>query len=216
MSERASESLAEALRAIQVELPDQQTQQLEAYCRLLWEWNTKLNLTRHTDFDRFASRDIVDSLALARPLKTGEEVLDIGSGGGVPGMVLAIVRPDLSISLSESIGKKSQALHAMVESLQLPVAVHACRAEAVLEEFRFDSIVARAVGSLDKMLNWFHPHWSSIGRLLAVKGPRWTAEVADVRQQRYTRQLVIECIERYAMPGLSAESVILEVRRKAG
>ena len=62
-----------------------QVAQIDRYCALLWDWNSKLNLTRHTDFDTFVSRDVVDSLELAKLLSANEEVLDVGSGGGVPG-----------------------------------------------------------------------------------------------------------------------------------
>ena len=78
--------------------------------QLLWEWNEKINLTRHTDYEKFVGRDLVDSLAFAEFLEQGEKVLDVGSGGGVPGVVLAIVRPDLKISLSDSVGKKAKVL----------------------------------------------------------------------------------------------------------
>ncbi|MGE0756246.1 MAG: 16S rRNA (guanine(527)-N(7))-methyltransferase RsmG [Pirellulaceae bacterium] len=207
-------SLTEALAAHQLELPGPQVEQLFRYCELLWQWNEKLNLTRHTDFEKFVARDVIDSLALTRLMQPGEEVLDVGSGGGVPGILLAILRPDLSVSLSESIGKKAQALVAILEGLGLPVAVHACRAEEVVDQFRFDSLVARAVGPLDKMLVWFQPHWLSIGRLLAVKGPRWTEELAEVQRHRYFKRLDVRCVAEYPMPGTSSQSVILEIRSK--
>src|ERR671919_480947 len=89
-----SDTLAAALARHDITLPAEQAALLDRYCRLLWEWNEKLNLTRHTDYEKFVSRDLADSLELAKHLKPGEEVLDVGSGGGVPGIVLAIVRPD--------------------------------------------------------------------------------------------------------------------------
>jgi 16S rRNA (guanine527-N7)-methyltransferase len=213
-SQGSTDSLAEALRQQGIELPAGQIEQLDAYCRLLWDWNLKLNLTRHVDYQRFVSRDVVDTLALARLLEPREEVLDVGSGGGVPGIPLAIVRPDLTVSLSESVGKKAQALHAIVASLGLPISVHHCRAEEVLDQFRFDTLVARAVGPLIKILRWVQPYWSSFQRILAVKGPRWQEEAAEVARQRAMRQLTVRSVLQYAMPGTESESVILEIRRK--
>ena len=83
--------------------PAEHLPQLEAYCGALWEWNTKINLTRHTDFDLFARRDLLDTVRLANHIEQGEEVLDIGTGGGVPGLVLAIIRPDLTVSVLDDL-----------------------------------------------------------------------------------------------------------------
>ena len=141
-------------------------------------------------------------------------MLDIGSGGGVPGILLAILRPDLQVSLSESVGKKAAALRHMIETLDLPVAVHGCRGEELLEDFRFDSVVARAVGPLDKVLSWFPQRvWTSLGRILAIKGPRWPAEKNEAARRGLLRGLELECVARYPMSGSDAESVILEIRR---
>ena len=79
----SAEKLADAIVRHQIELPGEQIALLERYCELLWQWNEKINLTRHTDYERFVARDLVDSLAFAEFLKPGEKVLDVGSGGGV-------------------------------------------------------------------------------------------------------------------------------------
>ena len=207
-----TETLPEALVRHRIELPTNEVEQLAAYCRELWDWNSRLNLTRHTDYEKFVSRDLRDSLELSALLQSNEEVLDLGSGGGVPGIVLAILRPDLEISLSESVGKKAAALSAMVESLELSVAVHHCRAEELFEEFRFDSVVARAVGPLDKMLSWLEKSWLSFNRLLAIKGPRWLEEEKEAAQR--LRGLDLQVKRTYPMSGTDSESVILEIRKK--
>ncbi|HEX4150176.1 MAG TPA: 16S rRNA (guanine(527)-N(7))-methyltransferase RsmG, partial [Pirellulales bacterium] len=178
-----SPTLAAALELRQISLPAEQVERLEEYARLLWEWNDKLNLTRHTDFDLFASRDVADCLALAGPLGEGERVLDVGSGGGVPGVVLAIVRPDLHVTLCESTAKKARALEDIVKRLRLPAEVRPGRAEELLVDNYFDTLTARAVASLAKMLTWFAPHWGSFGRLLAIKGPAWVDERHEARQK---------------------------------
>jgi len=78
-------SLQAALDEQALSLPPEQVERLDQYCRLLWEWNSRLNLTRHTDYRKFVARDLIDSLAFAEFLSTGERVLDVGTGGGVPG-----------------------------------------------------------------------------------------------------------------------------------
>src|SRR3954452_15287330 len=118
MSEESSttdDTLTAALARHGIDLPPQQVKLLDKYCRLLWDWNTKLNLTRHTDYEKFVGRDIVDSLQLAAHLRQEDEILDVGTGGGVPGVVLAIVRPDLKVSLCDSVGKKVRAVESMLK-----------------------------------------------------------------------------------------------------
>lgn len=206
-----ADTLADALERFQLVVPQERVPMLDRYCRLLWEWNNKLNLTRHTTFEKFVSRDVCDSQQLAALLEPGEHVLDVGSGGGVPGMVLAILRPDLEVSLSECIGKKARALDAMIGELGLEVPVYPCRAEEVLLDMRFDAVVARAVGPLAKMLKWFEPHWDSMGRLLVVKGPKWVEERGEARHLGLMKKLNLRRAARYPLFGTDSKSVILKI-----
>ena len=206
--------LSEAVADLEIQLEQNQLDQLDRYCRLLWDWNERINLTRHTDYETFVRRDLVDSMQLGDLLHENETVLDVGTGGGVPGVILAILRPDLTVSLSESVIKKARAIEQIVQELELPVTVFAQRAEAVLDDFRFDVLVARAVGSLRKMLYWFQPHWDSIGRLLTVKGPKWVDERSEARHRGLLRGMELRCATRYPMPGTTSESVVLKIWRK--
>lgn len=192
-------------------LDDAVAAQLNRYCDLLWDWNTKLNLTRHTDFEKFVGRDLIDSLQLAELIEPGERVLDLGSGGGVPGIVLAVLRPDIEVSLCESVAKKATALQAMCRDLQLDIPVFPSRVEEVLAEHRFDVVTARAVGSLAKMLRWLEPHWGSFQRLLAFKGPRWVAERGEARHLGLFARLQLRQAAQYEMPGTGSKSVILKI-----
>jgi 16S rRNA (guanine527-N7)-methyltransferase len=192
-------------------LPRSQLLQLDRFRALLWDWNTKINLTRHIDLATFVSRDVVDSVQLAGLLAQGEEVLDVGSGGGVPGVLLAILREDLEVTLCDSVGKKARALQSMVAELELPVGVHHERGERVLDDLRFDSVVARAIGPLWKICTWFAPHWPSMGRLLLVKGPRWVEERKEARARGLLRQLDLRRVATFPLAGTSSESVILQL-----
>ena len=164
---------------------------LERYCELLWDWNTKINLTRHTDYEKFVARDLVDSLAFAQFLEPKEKVLDVGTGGGVPGVVLAIVRDDLRISLCESVGKKARVVADIVERLGLQTPVLHARAEDVLAHQRFNTLVIRAVARLKKLLEWFRPHWKSFDRLLVLKGPSWVEERGEARHYGLLHDLAL-------------------------
>jgi 16S rRNA (guanine527-N7)-methyltransferase len=210
-----SDTLQMAMARFDLELPEAQIGQLERYCRLLWEWNDRLNLTRHTTWDKFVARDLIDSLQLSQLLPAGQEVLDVGTGGGVPGIVLAILRDDLDISLCESVQKKARVVEQFVRQLELPCAVHAERAEKLLDDFRYDVLVARAVGPLWKMCKWFQHHWQDFGCLLAVKGPGWVDERAAARERGLLQEVRLRKVAAYPMPGTSSESVILRLEAAA-
>ncbi len=194
-----------------IQLPDEQVVMLDRYCRLLWSWNAKLNLTRHTDCERFVGRDLVDSLAFAEFLRPGERILDVGTGGGVPGVVLAVVRPDLSVSLCESVGKRARAVSDIVEKLGLDVPMFQRRIEGLLGQWTGDTLVVRAVARLEKMLTWLKPHWDSFNRLLIVKGPAWVEERGEARHKGLMRDLALRKLTTYPMPGTDSESVLLQI-----
>jgi 16S rRNA (guanine527-N7)-methyltransferase len=204
-------SLEQALSHYGISLPDAQVEQLDRYCRLLWDWNDRLNLTRHTTWDKFVTRDLVDSMQLSQLLQPGQQLLDVGTGGGVPGIVLAILRDDVDVSLCESVQKKARVVQEIARQLDLPCAVHAERAEKLLEDLRYDVLVARAVGPLWKMCKWFHNHWHEFGYLLAVKGPGWIDERAAARERGLLQHVQLRRVASYPMPGTDSESVILRL-----
>ena len=205
------ENLAAAIAEGRLELPPAQVALLEKYCKLLWEWNTRINLTRHTDYRRFVARDLIDSMALAEFLEPGEKILDVGTGGGVPGVVLAVVRPDLAVWLSESVGKKARAVDQIVKRLGLDVPVCDRRAEDVLGKQEFNTLVIRAVGRLKKLLDWFSPHCDSFDRMLIVKGPTWIDERREARRSGLLEQLALRKLSTYPIPGTNVESVLLQI-----
>jgi 16S rRNA (guanine527-N7)-methyltransferase len=204
-------SLAEAAELFEISLDEEILRGVDRYVKLLWEWNEKINLTRHSDYSKFVARDLLDCVQLASLLRDGEEVLDVGSGGGVPGIVLKIIRPDLQISICDSVGKKAKVLKDMVKALGLQVAAYDQRAESLLEDLRFDVVTARAVGPMVKMLKWFQPHWVSIGRLLLVKGPKWLDERGEARHYGMLNGLECRKAVEYPMPGSYSNSVIIKI-----
>jgi 16S rRNA (guanine527-N7)-methyltransferase len=212
-SELPAESLATMLAAEGIEFEPEQAELLDRYRALLWAWNEKINLTRHTTLEKFVSRDVIDSWQLTKLLEPGQRVLDVGTGGGVPGVVMAILRPDLKISLCESTVKKARAVEEMVGELGLHSKVFACRAEEVLEMSTFDSVVARAVAALPKVLTWLRPHWDAIDQLLLIKGPSWTEERAEARHAGLLHGLELRKAATYLTPRTNAESVILKIWR---
>lgn len=212
-NEYPGDTLAAALDRHGITLEAEQIEQLDRYARQLWDWNSRINLTRHTDYERFVSRDLRDVQALADLLETGEHVLDMGSGGGVPGIPLAIVRPDITVALCDSVAKKARVVGEIVIALGLEIPVHNLRAEQVVEEHDVDTIVARAVGPLEKILRWVGPHWDRFNRLLLIKGPSWTEERQAARERGLLRGLELRRKVSYPLAGTESEGVVLEVRR---
>ncbi len=207
---------AEAAR-IGIIVPPDAAARLAAYAASLWAWNERLNLTRHTDVGRFVSRDVGDSAALLAHLAHGERVLDVGTGGGVPGVILAILRPDLRVELSDSVAKKARAVAEIVREAGLTIPVHAAAAQELVASrpagaARFDTLVARAVAPLSKLLSWFEPRADSFGRLLVIKGPRWEEELAEARANRLGKKVSIRRIASWPLVGTASESVLLEIR----
>lgn len=210
-SPNQSSVLNDSLQAAEIELKPAIVEQLDRYRTALWSWNEQINLTRHTTLEKFVGRDVMDSLQLAELLQQGERVLDIGTGGGVPGLVLAICRPDLRVSVCESTQKKARVVQAIVQELGIPVQVYACRAEEVLELQTFDTLTARGVAALAKILTWVAPYWEAFDRLLLIKGQRWVEERGEARHRGLLKTLQLRKAVSYRSTETQAESVILSV-----
>jgi len=208
------DTLSSALARHQIELEAEQIEQLDRYAQVLWQWNERLNLTRHTDYEKFVTRDVVDSMWLERFIDAGERVLDVGTGGGVPGVILSIVRPDLEVELCDSVAKKALAVQQIVTESGLRLPVHHRRAEDLVFIGGYNTLVVRAVAPLTKLLTWFSELWSHFDRLLLVKGPAWVEERAEARERGQMRLLRLSKLAEYPLPGTESASVILEVRPK--
>ncbi len=201
-----------ALQAHSIELAPEVAERMEAFAKAMWRWNEQLNLTRHTTWDLFVSRDLRDCVQLAPLLQPGEEVLDLGSGNGVPGIPLSILRPDINVALAESVKKRANVLGEIIDELGLPVTVYGARGEDLLQDFRFSTIVARAVGSISKFCRWVEPHWASIDRLLLIKGPKWVEERGEARHHGLLKNLQLRRVVHYPLgDDADSEGVILQI-----
>ena len=143
-------------------------------------------------------------------------MLDWGSGNGIPGIPLSILRPDIEFALVESVGKRAKVLSEIIAELGLPIPVYHARGEDLLEDFRFSTVVTRAVGSIAKICRWIEPHWSNVDRLLLVKGPKWVDERGEARHAGVLSGLELRRISTYPLgDGEESEGVILQLSRKA-
>src|SRR3990167_3540788 len=126
--------------------------QLIAYLQLLQKWNKAYNLTAITDFNKMISYHLLDSLSVA-PHLVGNHIVDVGRGAGLPGIPLAIFYPEKQFTLIDSIGKKTRFITQAVRELGLAnVQVVNCRAEEYPTKHSFDTMIARAVASVDDLV----------------------------------------------------------------
>ena len=137
------------------------------------------NLLSRRALDELESRHIAESAAFATTLPPSAKVLDLGTGGGFPGMVTAICRPDLQVTLLDATSKKIAFLRAFADQHDIAVATLEGRAEelASVHAGTFDVVTARAVAPLDRLVPWALPFLRPGGALHAIKGERWPDEL---------------------------------------
>jgi len=170
--------LREGLAEMQLSLSDDQQQQLLVFLALLNKWNKAYNLTAVRNEGEMVSRQLLDSLSIL-PWVTTEHLLDVGAGGGLPGVPLAIVLPGTRFTLLDSNGKKTRFLNQCVLELGLKnVEVIHGRAEDCKPEQPFSQISSRAFTALDNLVAWCGGLLANEGRFLAMKGQYPDDEVA--------------------------------------
>lgn len=155
------------------------------YAELLATAGVERGLLGPREVDRIWDRHILNSAVLGELLGSGERIIDIGSGAGLPGIPLAIARPDLDVVLLEPLLRRSEFLNEVSDELGLAVEVVRGRAEEPGVRNRFgerDAAVSRAVASLDKLTKWSLPLLRPDGRMLAIKGERASDEVEQYRR----------------------------------
>ena len=164
------EQLGDGVEALGLTLSSVQLSQLLAYLALLDKWNRVYNLTAVRETERMVSHHLLDSLAIVPYVETGR-VLDVGSGGGLPGIPLAIARPDLQITLIDSVAKKTAFLLQVKAELGLDnVSVVTGRVETLQDGARFDTITSRAFSDLKEFVTLTRHLLAPGGRWLAMKG----------------------------------------------
>ncbi len=191
-------SLPAGLAELGLDLPETMQGKLLAFRDLLLKWNKTYNLTALRDPQQAISHHLLDSLAILPHLASGQ-LLDVGSGGGLPGIPLAIVRPELSVSMVDTVQKKAIFMQQAAIELGLKnVAVHHARVEEM--SGKFGQISSRAFSELGLFVSLTRHLLAPGGRWLAMKGQQPTEEIAAL-----PADIVIEAIIPLTVPGLDAE-----------
>ena len=199
----AEADLDEGLVTAGVALPQEARAKLDAYLTLLAKWNRTYNLTAIRDPGRMVTHHVLDALAVLPhlPRADGLRVLDVGSGGGVPGVPLAIARPGWTVVLLDSNHKKGAFLRQAAIELGLSnVEVVTSRVEDYTPAAPFDVVVSRAFSDLATFAQAGAPHLAPGGRLYAMKGALPREEMAQL-----PRHIRIVATPSIKVPGLDAQ-----------
>ncbi|MFV8572277.1 16S rRNA (guanine(527)-N(7))-methyltransferase RsmG [Marinobacter sp. SBS5] len=200
--------LQDGLAEMQLSLSDGQQQQLLAFLALLNKWNKAYNLTAVRDERVMVSRQLLDSLSIM-PWVTTDHLLDVGAGGGMPGIPLAIVFPEKRFTLLDSNGKKTRFLNQCVLELGLKnVDVIHGRAEDCQPEQPFRQISSRAFTALENLVTWCGQLLADDGEFLAMKGQYPDDEVAALPSRWQ-----VESNHSLTVPGADGERHLLIVTR---
>ena len=201
--------LGEGIAAMHLDVSPAQQDKLMDYLALMFKWNAVYNLTSLRDPMQMVTHHLLDSLAAVPAFAQAHNVLDVGSGGGLPGIVLAIVRPDMKVSMIDTVHKKTAFLTQVKAELSLTnVTVYTARVEQLQVSDKFDVITSRAFADLSDFVNWSHHLLADGGRYIALKGVAPKDE-----QERLPAEWKVTGLEPLQVPRLGAERHLVYIER---
>ena len=203
------EVLKDGINKLQLDLNEKQVDQLLDYLALLNKWNGVYNLTSVRDPMQMVTLHLLDSLAAVSAFAGVANVLDVGAGGGLPGMVLAISRPDMKVSMIDTVHKKTAFLNQVKAELGLGnVTVYTKKVQELEVKTKFDVITSRAFADLSDFVNWSGHLLAEGGRFIALKG----VAPADERE-RLPEPWKVQKLEPLNVPGLDAERHLVFIQK---
>lgn len=188
MSASPESRLRAGVEKLSLSLPDGAMDKLLAYLALLVKWNGAYNLTAIREPEQMVIKHLLDSLSIV-PHVQGRSLIDVGTGAGLPGLVLAIVKPELDVTLLDSNGKKVRFLRQVIADLTIS---NANAVQTRVEEFdrQFDLVSSRAFATLADMANGSQQLLADNGEFLAMKGVYPTEEIAALPEGFSVRDVV--------------------------
>jgi 16S rRNA (guanine527-N7)-methyltransferase len=194
-----------------------QTNQFLQLQQLYTDWNEKINVISRKDIESLYEKHVLHSLAIATTFDfaPGTKIIDIGTGGGFPGIPLAIFFPEVEFVLVDSIAKKLKVVDGVAQALKLPnVQTRWCRVEDMKEKLHFDFAVSRAVAPLKDLWNWAMPVVKKTGinemanGLICLKGGDLHQEISDSG----TRPMLWKLSEFFDTPFFETKSMVYVTR----
>lgn len=204
-----SARLRTGIGALGLDIGESRIGQLLDYLGLLTKWNSVYNLTAVRDPAQMVTQHLLDSLAVVPAFAHAHNVLDVGAGGGLPGIVLAIARPEIQITLVDTVHKKTAFLTQVKAELGLAnVTVRHARVEQMEVPRKFDVITSRAFAELRDFVTWSGHLLADDGRFIALKGVRPDEEIA-----RLPAGWIVERVQLLHVPELDAERHLVFIVR---
>lgn len=208
MSDAYLTQIARGAEKLNITLTELQLQQLGEYLQLMIKWNKAYNLTAIREPEQMIKLHLLDSLAVYPHLKDAANIIDVGTGGGLPGVVLAIMCPEKPITLLDSNGKKTRFLVQVKAALKLAqLTVINSRVEQYQPEKLYAVVTSRAFASLADMVHWCKHLLAGGGNFMAMKGQYPEEEVAAIADE----YKVEECYP-LQVPGVDAERHLLAIK----
>lgn len=202
-----------------IPLDDLQVNRFNDYLNLLVEWNQKINLTAITEPKEIVVKHFLDSAALFKyvQLEKGSSVIDVGTGAGFPGVVLKILRPDIKMTLLDSLKKRLSFLEHLLLKLNLDSKIIHCRAEdgAKNKDLRekFDLVTSRAVAKMNVLCEYCIPYVKLGGIFCPLKGKNFEDELTCAENSIETLGGILESENEFSLPGENERTIIV-VRKK--
>ena len=209
--------LAAAAKALELNLSDTQLDQLLAYLALISKWNKVYNLTSVRDPQAMLTQHLVDSLSLLPPLRRHTQgaairLMDVGSGGGLPGVVIAICEPNINVTCVDAVAKKTSFIIQVAAELGLKNLRGEHSRVQQLKFPPFDVITSRAFASLLDFTTLTRQHLKPGAIWLAMKGQHPADELAAL--QNSAKDLDMFHVEQLLVPGLDAQRCLIWIRPK--
>lgn len=219
--EKFKDELIIQAKKIDVILDEEQIQKFYKYMELLLEWNEKINLTAIVEPRDVILKHFVDSLTICKELQKNKILADIGTGAGFPGIPVKILRPDLDITLIDSLNKRVNFLTMVIEALKLEkiVALH-----GRIEDFgknkkyreKFDYVTSRAVANLSTLSEYMIPLIKIGGKCICMKGSKIDEELKNAEKAVKTLGGKIEKVDTFLLPDTDmGRNIILIKKEKA-
>jgi len=199
--------LVEGLHRMSLNLSDQMIDQLMAYLNLIEKWNRVYNLTAIRERDEMIKLHFLDSLSILNHVEM-EHVLDVGSGAGFPGIVLAITKPELKVTVMDSVNKKTTFMQQVKSELSLSnLNVVNARVEDYQPTILFDGVISRAFSSIQNMLSMTQHTLKKNGAWLAMKSKDVKEELEALDQNQYT-------LIPLEVPFINAERYLVKLKKE--